>query len=610
MNTKRTLGVFLLVLAATLLAYSNSFQAEFQFDDYHQVVKNQNIRSLGNIPQFFVTAGLGSYNVEDTGYRPLTIATFALNYAIGGNDVCSHHIFNVSLHIINALLVYLIVLTLIRRPDGRDAYLTALAAALVFALHPIQTNAVTYISGRAVLLASMFYLASFYCFIRYRKGGYGSPYAKYLLAASAPILYLSGLLSKEMAVSLPAVMLAYDLIFTLPEDGGAGRAARKLIYYVPFIAALIVYLAAKRHLQGYIAITEPPYSVWQYLLSESKALLLYLRLLILPMNQSADYGLLATESPDVMVAVSALLLVGAVWLIISRRRAVPAAAFFGAWFLIALAPESSLFPITDIAVEYRLYLPSVGFIAAAVILASSLLKSREALMKALALPLIAMLLVLTFNRNSVWATQTTLWADVAHKSPSSARAYANLGNALVAEGRFKEAYSVLGRSLAIDRFFPQGFTVYNNMGLCLLEMGMYEESIEDFRRAIMANPGSIESFGNMGMAYFKLGRYDEAADSLEKAVKLNPGYTTSHLLLSQVYKARGRYKDELAEAETALGNAQMDYLAHYNMAEALDDNGMKAEALKQAEDALGLAEDDTGRMDAEKLISRIKTGGR
>jgi len=599
-SVKRGLLAAGLILALTLLAYSNSFVADFHFDDFHTVVKNQNVRSLANVPRFFTDAGMASYAADLKGYRPVTYTTYALNYALSGYHVWSYHLFNILLHFLNVFLVYIIVSSVLKKSGRNDVYLSALAVAVLFALHPIQTNSVTYVSGRALLLAGMFTLLAFYVFLRFRASG------GYFRAAAIPVIFLLGLLSKETAVCLVGFMLVYDLLFTVPESGGFLKSVKAWLLYMPMAAVLVAYLLYKKHLTGFVAVDELDYGVWQYLMSEAKVLLMYLRLLVLPINQNVDYDLPATLSFGPKVAVSAVLTGFMFYGLYRIRKRDRAAAFFGFWFFIAIAPESTLIPIRDIAVEYRLYMPSAGFIAALFLLASAAMKQVPA-RRAVAVVVIVLLGVLTFNRNSVWATEYTLWTDVVRKSPESARSHANYGNALLGRKDYEAAVGELNRSLDIDPFYDHSYNVFANLGICYFELGMTEDAITAFERAITVNPGYMEGYANLGAVYYKLGRYNEAVDVLYKATRLDPGYSQSHYNLAQSYNRLGRKSEALTEMEQALSFSPKDYDINYNLAIIYQENGMPAEAEEQARRAVSVASGEEQVSEAEALVSRMST---
>lgn len=512
---KKTAIAAALVLAVLLPAYWNSFGAAFQFDDYNQINENPYIRDVGNIPRFFTDASIGSDWSEYAGlkgYRPLVYTSFALNYAVGSYRVLGYHVFNFVLHFLNCLLVFLLVLSVLKAAGRDRRFLPALAVSLLFAAHPIQTDSVTYISGRAEMLASFFYISAAICFMKYRSDeGRGS------LAAglAAPFLFLLALLSKEMAVSLIAVMAAFDLLFTVPKKGGVRASYRVWLYYIPFVAVLAGYVLAKEALQGFVAESALPFGVKEYLMSEAKVLLLYVRLLILPFNQNADYDLPVTKSPDALVAVSVVLVCIALYVLYRVRRKAPEIAFFGLWFFLALAPESTLVPIPDIAVEYRLYLPSAGFIAA-LMLPAVRLSGRGLVPKAAALTIsaAALMAVLTFSRDTVWRTDVSFWKDAMRKAPWSDRARANLGKALMDEGRYTEAAREIEIYLNTNHGAQTSFIALDNLGVCYGQAGLTAKAESAFRAAAMIFPDNPEPYENLEWLYKKEGRPDKARDAL------------------------------------------------------------------------------------------------
>jgi len=596
-----------LLLVLTFAAYSNTFHSDFHFDDSHHIVKNQHIRDMGNIPRFFTDTSMATYYTDQkSGYRPMTYVTFAVDYALSGYETWSYHLTNMLLHLISAFMVYLIAGAVLRVSGRDDPLPLALTAAMLFALHPIETSAVTYISGRAVLLAGMSYLAAFYFFVRSRTGRGGAGVGPYVWTAISVLFYFAGLLSKEMAVSLPVMCIAYDIIFT--ARGNGSRSIKTWLCYPLYGGALAAYLLIRRAVAGFVASPEQPISVGDYLMSEAKAALLYLRLLILPINQNADYDLPVTVSPDIIVALSLIFILCVLYVLYRIGRKNPAAAFFGLWFFVTLAPESSFIPISDIAVEYRLYLPSVGFVLFAAITVDGLLIDRKTVRKALVAFLLVMLFILTSSRNTVWATERTLWADVVKKSPYSARAHSNLGAALVNEKRYDEGISELTKTLEIDSFFGQVYAVYNSLGICYLETGRYDMALDEFERAVRIYPGFVEAYANMGMVHFKQGRYEEAVDAFRTAEKLNPGYSRVHLMAGKSYRKLGRLVEAAGEMEVAAQGAPRDFETRYNLALVYSELGQKDNAMEEARVAGEIAVDDTQSKDARALMDSLSKG--
>jgi len=607
MTSKAPLALGLLFIL-TLAAYSNSFKAEFVFDDGHQIVENHNIRDLGNIPLFFVKPGLASDYTELKGYRPVTYSTFAINYAISGYSVYSYHLFNFLLHFINALLVWLVTTRVIAQPGGNadHASLAPYIAAALFALHPIQTNAVTYISGRAALLATFFSLLSLLCFIALRQGG--DKKKATLLSVLAAVFFFIGLLAKEMTVATLGIMAAYDIVFTVPR-GGIAKARSALLTYLPLAILLGVYLIAKSRLQGFIAVGVQTHTPLEYLMSEMKVFWLYARLLLLPFNQNVDYNLPATTSLDLQAMLCAAGIALVAVLIFKLRRKNLAACFFGLWSLAALLPESSIIPITDVAVEYRLYLPSIGFIAMLAILAEGSPIARRKAFRVAASAVAALLLILTFNRNAVWATEYTLWNDAANKAPYSSRPHNNLGVYLAGQGRTDEAVREFREALSLA---PGDSDAHNNLGLFYLDHGQADKAVEEFQAAIKLDPTQFGAHANLGLAYLKSGEFDKAAEYLEAAIRLNPANPNTHNNLGIAYFKNGLPDKAVEEFRAVLSldktnedarrNIEMASSAapaqdadgadaHYLRGMELQSTGQHAEAIKEFEAAARIKPD-------------------
>ena len=606
---KRTLLAAAVILVLAFAAYSNSFRASFQLDDAHQIVDNHNVRSLSNVPLFFIDPSRASYYREIPGYRPVTLSTFALNYAVTKLNVSGFHAFNFVLHFLNALLVFILVNAVLKKAGRDDPFYLALFAAAVFAVHPIQTNAVTYISGRAVLLATFFYLLGFISFMRYRDSEQGPGPVKYFFAAAVPAFYLLGLLSKEMAVSLPASMLAYDLIFTVPGMGGPRRWSRALAPYVLGAISAGAYLAVKRSLEGHFVSGGFDYPVTTYLMSEAKVLLMYIRLLILPINQCGDYNLPATVKPDALVLLSCALAASCLYSLYRFRKAAPAISFFGFWFFIALAPESSLVPIRDIAQEYRLYLPSVGFIAAVSMLSWAALK-RQAVRRAFAVCVTVLLILLAVNRNAVWANNYTYWGDVLKKAADPWRAHMGIANALYVDGRYEDAIGELTKSIEAGEANFQIFKAYNNIGLCYYMLGKYDKARDQFLKVAREYPSFTQVYESLGMASFELGQYKDAARAFEEQNRRMPGNPLAHYHLGISYLMLGRHADARVELEKAIEFGLTGFDVHYNLALAYEKDGARDGALKEARAALRIAKDDGEAGQAEDILVRLEGGGR
>lgn len=374
----------LLITAAALLAYSNTFHATFHFDDVYLIVENATIKDLKYLPEIL------------SGPRGLAIATFSLNYAIGGLNTFGYHVVNLLIHIANGVLVYFLIfltLSLMKNPPfakggagGFNGWSSRIAmyAALIFAVHPIQTQAVTYITQRMESLASLFYLLALLLFLKGAKAT--RAVSAILLYSGVVISYFFAFKSKEVAITLPAVIFLYDLYFI---SSGNTKALLKRWPLYAVLLFLLVHLSVKTGIPaGAVgAVTSTGFSdvtnatagfavkeitPGQYLLTQFNVIMTYLRLLLIPVEQNLDYDYAVSRSLfELRTLLSFIgivsILSAAVYLFmrpvswITRHGRI--ISFFIFWFFVILSPTSSFVPIQDVIFEHRVYLPSVGFIA-------------------------------------------------------------------------------------------------------------------------------------------------------------------------------------------------------------------------------------------------------
>ena len=372
-----------LIAILTLIVYSNTFHASFHFDDTPQIVENYQIRNLDNLLDIL------------KGQRGLAMATFAINYAIGGLNVMGYHIVNLTIHIMNGIMVYFLVFITLHGVLGTDlksvpkAKRIAIYTALLFAVHPIQTQAVTYIVQRMEILASMFMLIALLLFIKAVKTSMIT--LRIFLYGTIAVSYMLGFYSKEIAITLPALVFLYDYCFLAEGD------FKKIMAHMPLYFVLLTMLAffTTRTLTG---LQETPgesasagFSVQsitsnEYLFTQFNVLWTYLRLLILPINQNLDYDYPVAKSifefPTFLSFVGILLiLVSAFYLLTPYASRFThygrLIAFFILWFFVILSPTSSFIPIIDVIFEHRLYLASVGFFVLLSLAFDSLFKRLE-----------------------------------------------------------------------------------------------------------------------------------------------------------------------------------------------------------------------------------------
>ncbi len=413
---------------------------------------------------------------------------------------------------------------------------------MLFLSHPIQTQAVTYIAQRFASLATLFYLAAVLLYVKWRLSKEEE--------RQNPVFFVGALLSgllamktKQISFTLPLLILIIELFFFSPFG------KKKLLYVTPFFLALL--LTAKPYLfnsnlgESTVLGIEIPretasISRLDYLLTQSRVLVTYVRLLIMPVGQNLDYDYKVFHSflnAQVLLSFGflALLVLAAVLFLVKSKTSAFKNEFklisFGiTWFVVTLLPESSVFPIRDVIFEHRLYLPSFGFFLAAtgaILAAFRLLRSRLAFrdtrpLAIVLLLIIALLAFATYQRNQVWRNPVTIWEDVVAKSPKKARAHMQLGVAYNAVGRLDDA--IREHKIAIKKN-PGFYRTYYNLGNVYLKQGEYDKAITQFGKALSIRPDFKQAYYNLGIAYKETGRLREAAQAWELALMLDPGYS-------------------------------------------------------------------------------------
>lgn len=485
-----------------------------------------------------------------------------------------------------------------------------LLAALLFALHPVQTQAVTYVVQRLASLATMFYLLSVVCYIRARlsqeeRGSLFSA-ATIALFALSLISALLAMTTKEISATLPLVVAVYEFSFFRVD------ARKKLMLLAPLLLTMLIVplgmLRSGRPLGELLSdvseLTRESHIISRgdYLLTQFSVISTYIRLLFLPIDQNLDYDYPVYHSlftPQVLfgfLLLVALFGTGIYLYYRSGRFPAPSSselpdqtesvsgslrimAFGIFWFFIALTVESSLIPITDVIFEHRLYLPSVGaFItlagAALLIIPKAPAKGRVAL---IFLALVTLTAV-TWQRNQVWGDSVSLWNDVIEKSPKKMRGYNNVVTALLAKGRTDEAIEKLQAALTIE---PDNASAHRNLGSAFDKQGLIDKAIEQYELSLRLQPGNIYTLYNLGIVYDKKGLEDKAAEYFKQAIALKKDYVQAHNNLGVVHAKQGRLDSAVSEFEIALKYYPDFSDASKNLAFAFAKQGLLDKAVEQ-----------------------------
>ena len=341
LRTAPFLTRYLSLAFITCLVYANALENPFHYDDFHSIVHNERLRSLSAVPQFFTDATAFSSEAENAMYRPLLLATFAANYAISQYQTWSYHLLSLVLHLACVGLVAAIGLRLLGQTLG------AWWAALLFAIHPINTEPLNYISSRSEILSGLFFLLAFWVYLQAGQKGrvpWGWAMGAYALA----------LLSKSIAIVLPAMLVVHAVLF----GSLYRRETKRLVAGLALIGA--AYIVGVWQFIARATIDQPVRGYDEQIWTQVKALVFYVKMLIWPSGQSIDHQFLVSDSPfDPIAAPAFALLLSLLFVALRYRREHPILAFSYAWFLLVLAP-SSVVPLNVLVNEHRLYIPGLG----------------------------------------------------------------------------------------------------------------------------------------------------------------------------------------------------------------------------------------------------------
>lgn len=541
-----------LISLAAFIAYRGSLNSPFVFDDQRAILENPTIRHLWPV----TTALTPPHDGGGVTGRPLINLSLALNFAFGGTAVRGYHVFNVGIHVLAALALFgLLRRTLLRaipqdsdsptispRPRWRISECSlAFIVALLWTLHPLQTESVTCIVQRTESIAGLFYLLTLYLFARGLEGPHP---AAWLVASVAACL--AGMASKEIMVTAPVAVLLYDRTFAAGSFREAWRR-RKAVHLALaatwlLLAGLMLGSPQRAGTAGFgLGVT-----AWEYLLTQCRALALYLKLSLWPHPLVVDYGTTLARHPGEVLPQAALILLLLLGTGIALWRR-PALGFVGACFFLTLAPSSSFVPLVSQTIaEHRMYLPLAAVLAALVLGGYRLFGPRSAVAcLLLALPFGSQ----TAHRNKVYASDLALWTDTVGHRPENPRAHINLGNALLDVNRIDEAiahYEIASR-------LP-GLAAASHLSLAgaYTRAGQSGRAIAHGEAAVRLSPHNPDAEINLGLALVAAGRAAEALPHYEAALGLEPHASDTRAYLATALLQLGRPAEAVGQCQAAL----------------------------------------------------------
>ncbi|HZX47703.1 MAG TPA: tetratricopeptide repeat protein, partial [Nitrospirota bacterium] len=549
--------LFLIAVVSTAV-YSNSFNNSFHFDDQHFIVENTYIRDIKNIPSFFFSPDYLSFEkVFTSHYRPLLITSYAINYALGGLRPEGYHAVNLLFHIGSAFLVYLILQAMLlsvrhtelvsgsivkeipkQVRDDREALSSSetnksrapiwlpIAASLIFAVHPFNSEVVNYITARSSVMCAFFYLLSFYFWLRFRNASLLTAAGMFPCYIASVFAFILAMLTKETAITLPLILFLYDVYFYKHiiharklHSSSYLKSVASGLSYIPFVFLVIApYLIYRISVYGSI-LGGGTRNYLSNLLTQPKVLLNYVQLMFLPAGLTIDHDLrLSSTVLDATVILSfasILIILFAAYLLFRLGREWRVLSFFILWFFITLLP-TTIIPLNAVLQENRGYLAGI---AAAVVAGVVLCRLKSRLIfPGLAL-LVIVLSILTVNRNFAWKDDLSLWSDAVAKSPMSARAHDNLGLAWIGVKKYDLAIDEFDKTLELN---PEYYLAYYNSGVAYHLQGDLERAKVAYENSLKINPAYFRSYYNVGIVYKSLGELDMAVSSYDKAISIDP----------------------------------------------------------------------------------------
>ena len=540
-----------LISLAACLAYANSFSGTFVFDDKVHIHANQRIQDP------WPPAHLLS------GRRPLVDVSLAVNFALHGLDAAGYHAWNLGVHLCAGWALFGVIrrsAQIAQLGGRRSGSPTALAAAvtLLWIVHPLTTQAVTYIVQRGESMMALFYLLTLYGLLRAAR-------------TTRPVRWLAvsvvscalGMVTKSVMISAPLAALLCDKVF-LSGSFRQGLRARWR-YYLALGATLLLIVATgdawgvldpapgRNRAVGF-GLTDV--TALQYALTQGGVILHYLKLAVWPVGLCFDYAWPMVDrwrSAVPAVTTVLVLLVLTIWAVMRNQPL----GFAGAVFFLVLGPTSSIVPIRDAAVEHRMYLPLAVVVLLLVVGIRKLLTMGSAAHGAVLRrsSLVATVLVFvtamgfgmsTARRNRVYASEESLWLDTVQKRPGNARAFLNYGSAT-----FDPAAAVQAFQQAIE-LRPDYADAWYNLGRAFAAQDELERAVEHYRSAIRHDPLLAEAYFNMGNAFDRLGRSNEALAAYADAVRIAPTYVRAHYNLGNALYKNGEWSKALERFENVL----------------------------------------------------------
>jgi tetratricopeptide (TPR) repeat protein len=559
------------LVVVVLVLFSNSLGRDFIWDDAALIQQNYLIQDLGHLPQLFTRDFWAFAEGEGKGhdlYRPLISLSYLVDSRLWGDRPPHYHITNLFFHILSSVLVYFDLRLLLEK--RWPAWL----GALFFAIHPIHTEAVSWISGRTDVICGFFYFLALFFYLNGRQG------RRWVYSAGSLVAFFLALLSKEMAVTLPLVIFLYNLCFDeLPRQGRwwnvvRARLGQAVVESLPYLVVVVLYLTIRLQVLGFLIKSREGMiesfqgfsslqTLGATLFIPAKIAALDLRLLVVPFPLNANrlvsdlasnFGLTAWLALLAIVAVLALS-------VLALRRA-PAYAFAGLFFFVTILPVSGWLSIGDFVAERFLYIPSLAVCLVAALLCTALWQRRRTWGLVLALLIGLPWAVFTYRRNADWRDGLTFWSQTAAASPRSTIAHNHLGLEFWYRGQYERAIAEFEQVLQMDE---ENKDAYNNLAGVYFSQERYQEAEACYHQAIALAPKIALFHLNLGVVYERLDEPEKAVAAYQEALDLNPRLAAAYHNLGLLHSREGRWAEAIFYLERVLDIEPTSAAAHNSL---------------------------------------------
>lgn len=498
------------------LIYSNSVNVPFQLDDQRNI-NHSLLRAFSEPLHFWMTNPTRSF----------ANLTFATNYLIHQEDVLGYHLVNITIHIINGILFFEIVRSLLHRLHKSEHQFLkkkqldtlSVLVALIFLAHPLQTQAVTYIVQRYASLASLGVLLGVWSYLRYKHTQNVKIKISYVVLSF--LAYLMAIQSKIIAFPLPLLLIFIEILIFKK------KISTKLLFTIGIVLIIVISIFSIRYppkvwLKTRTTIDRYEVTSPDYLMTQLSIYPRYLGLWLYPTEQSVDHQVEISNIRSNSTQLGILMVIVLLCTVLIVRKHMPLVALGIAWITVTMIIESSFFTISDLMFEHRLYLPSVGFCLSITGFAVYFLNKHMLAYRSLVIIFliwISLLSLLTIRRNQIWQTPVGLWADAVVKAPQKVRPRLNYAAALQMDGDLDAA---LQQYLVILQIDPDKYEAWSNLAAIYATQNQWNLSLESYQKALEIEPTYVDALVGIGVVYMNQGNYDLALDWLTQAKQVDP----------------------------------------------------------------------------------------